>query len=57
MKEKLISIALGAIGSALAAIVSHYSGVQVSVADPSAVVVGSLSPMAFQFAKGALGIA
>lgn len=57
MKEKLITIALGAIGSALAAIVSHYTGVQVTAGGAEAVVVGSLTPIAVQTIKGAFGAA
>lgn len=57
MKEKLITIALGAIGSALAAIVSHYTGVQVTAGGAEAVVVGSLTPVAVQTIKGAFGAA
>lgn len=57
MKEKLISIALGAIGSILAAVVSHYTGVQVTASGAEAIVVGSLTPVAVQAIKGAFGAA
>lgn len=57
MKEKLISIALGAVGSALAAVVSHYSGVQITAGGAETVVVGSFTPMAVQALKGAFAVA
>lgn len=56
MKEKLLSIALGAIGAMLSAALSHYTGVQVIAGGAEAVVVGSLTPMAFTAVKGALGV-